>query len=132
MHSVTLGLRCLETETWVRTTGMIYSAESRNALGARRGFYTPEVSYAYSAGVRHVGNKLSNADLPVLSEAEVEDLLQDLPAGTVVDVFYDPEQPADAVLITGFPDTLWRIIVPALAFMLVGISMLIRTSGGRG
>ncbi len=41
-------------------------------------------------------------------------------------VFYDPEDPSDAVLVRGIPDTLWRMAVPAFAFLFFGISMLMR------
>tara|TARA_Y100001934_G_scaffold133058_1_gene161189 strand:- start:1280 stop:1432 length:153 start_codon:yes stop_codon:yes gene_type:complete len=41
-------------------------------------------------------------------------------------VFYDPEDPSDAVLVRGIPDTLWRMVVPAFAFLFFGISMLMR------
>ena len=78
-------------------------------------------------GGRREGSKLSNADLPAWSEHEANALVQGYPPGAVVNVFYDPDKPGEAVLMTDLPPTLWRIIVPSLAFMLVGISILLRT-----
>ena len=132
MHSVTLGFACMETRDWPRTTGMMYEATIHNALGPERGFFEPRLTYVYSVGARYEGHKISNADLPVWSRAEAQDFIAKRPAGKVVTVYYDPNDPADAVLLSGLPDTLWRMAVPAFAFLFFGISMLMRAGSPEG
>ena len=64
--------------------------------------YGFEARYAYAVGGRaYEGSRSSHGEWSSSNRGRVEDLARRFPVGATASVFYDPESPEDAVLITG-------------------------------
>lgn len=61
--------------------------------------YKPEVTFEYSVfGVKYVSNKVSFADYSTNATAHATRVTERYPEGKAVDVYYNPDNPEDAVL----------------------------------
>ena len=102
-----------ETESWTATSGRVLSStidEStrttrRNGRTETKTTYTPEVTYEYTVdGVRYEGDSIRADDHGGGSD-RAYDLAGRYPEGSETTVYYDPESPADAVLMRGYETT---------------------------
>ncbi len=88
------------TETWPSTQGTISATNIRryNDEGTIR--FAPEIDYAYTVAGKSYKSSGIRAEVFVsfLDEDEAKRFLRNYAAGTEVPVFYDPENPAKAVL----------------------------------
>lgn len=123
------------TETWPTATGVMTRVQLRDA-GVRGGYrrYEPDVAYVYQVnGQRFEGTKVRRQD-PYLREWQAKDWLKGLAVGQRRDVYYNPADPSDALLVPGaISGEAWLIplpIVPLIGGMAILI-WLIRTRGTR-
>lgn len=97
------------TLLWHTGTGKItrlHIAESRTEVhGVTKSSFTPQVEYTYSVGERtFTGTRLSFLTRTERYKADVDKFLQkhDITLGATRNVFYDPQRPAQSVLVRGF------------------------------
>ncbi|WNG62157.1 DUF3592 domain-containing protein [Archangium gephyra] len=97
--------------------------------------YGFEARYAYSVGGQaYEGSRSSHGEWSSSNRGRVEDLARRFPVGASVPVFYDPESPGDAVLITGVDGMylfLLLFMTPFNMVMLMGVRHVLR-SGEEG
>lgn len=128
LHTISVGIRAAETANWPHTSGIVYASSVVHHFGSLSGdgFLQPHVEFAYAAGGRHFSSQVTPGDLPLWSAEEAADFVAEHAPGAVVRVYYNPDDHADAVLLTGIQSSLWKLGVPAAAFFLMGLSILIR------
>lgn len=102
-----------ETESWTATTGRVISStvdldtrtERRNGRTTTKKTYTPIVTYEYTVdGVRYEGDSI-RADDHGGGQDRAYDIAGSYPEGSETTVYYDPNSPADAVLMRGYEST---------------------------
>ena len=102
-----------ETESWTETSGRVLSStidEStrttrRNGRTETTTTYTPKVTYEYTVdGVSYVGDDI-RADDHGGNYSRASDIVGQYPTGLETTVYYDPDQPKDAVLKRGAEST---------------------------
>ncbi len=101
------------TAGWPTTSGIVTRAEVREVTKSR---YATEVTYIYQVDGRdYVGTRIRAADphhrLPA-ARAEIEGLA----VGQAREVFYNPADPAEALLVPGASGEAWLLILPAASF----------------
>jgi hypothetical protein len=93
------------TSTWPRTTGAVERSELTEEWHAKGGrTYTPHVIYRYQIdGIVYRGHVIQTGSEGLSYARDIADgIVARYGTGRVVDVFYDPSDPADAVLERGF------------------------------
>ena len=84
------------------TQGTIASSAVTTRDGDDGETYLPEVAYTYTVGLTtYRSTKYGYSLLSTSDQGYAYAIVAALPSGTKVDVFYNPEDPADAVLSTG-------------------------------
>jgi hypothetical protein len=121
---------------WPQTEGIIISAQVKSARVRRRrgsggGYrmatqYKPQIIYRYLAnGVTHESQRLYLGDtIGYSGTGPVEKILTHYPLGTLVTVYYNPDNPAEATLS---PKTGWATTISWLmsAFLFLMTAMVI-------
>jgi hypothetical protein len=90
-------------QEWPRTSGQITESGVSGEWSGRGGRYLwtekPRVTYRYVVdGREHVGHQMGPTEINTGSKRAAEKKIEPFPVGKEVDVHYDPENPADAVL----------------------------------
>ncbi len=95
-----------QSARWAVTTGTITHAALREEKHTpdddSAPFYTyhPEIRYTYIAeGKTHEGSRVQFGGFPDFTQAEAQEILAQYPVGAQVTVYYDPDQPTNAVLV---------------------------------
>lgn len=128
--------RAWAARNWPQTEGLIISAQVKSArVRVRRGSgggyrmatrYKPQVIYRYLAnGVTHESQRLYLGDtIGYSGPGPVEKTLTHYPLGTLVTVYYNPDNPAEATLS---PKTGWATTISWLmsAFLFLMTAMVI-------
>jgi hypothetical protein len=113
---------------WQTTDGTVlhsrvFDASIQNSEGVQPRFI-PEVTFEYTVdGQRWTSNRLSNLYDHYQLPTTVEKIIQHYPAGTSVNVRYDPQNPSNAILTYQSPAK-----QPTYLFILFGWALIL-TSG---
>lgn len=95
----------IETESWPAISGnMQFAKILQKASGDNTDevLYYPEVGYVYTVdNVRYQGTQLFAYQYTTTNKEILEDILSPFQNTSIINVFYDVENPANAVLITG-------------------------------
>lgn len=112
-----------DTHSWQEAKGIIY--QSKMLEQTRRGdevLYAHELSYRYQLpDGTYFGNRVHRTDLPLASENHIQALVEQFPVGAIKPVYFNPEDPKEAVLIKGISIQLLVAFVFALACFGVGL-----------
>ncbi len=119
---------------WLRSRfrvaiGEIESSRIDTSLRSRSGekLYGVQIRYRYDvADRRYTGTAITPGYRYSRDEAEQQELLSRYPVGKRVAVYYNPENPSEAYLQYGLPRLLIALLVLALLFLLVVITLLLR------
>jgi hypothetical protein len=131
IHALILGL---QTQTWPSAEGVILQSSAEHGSSARTSSeYYLNVQYRYSVGDQsYTGDNVTPGVSATLSEAEANDLISGrYAAGRPVPVYYDPQNPANAVLQPGIAGDAWLMIVVSVICAAGGGFLLRVTSRGR-
>ncbi len=116
----------LKSRNWPYVTGQVinsYVGESSDDDGTT---YSAEIQYTYVVSVRqYTGTRVSHGDISTSNSADAEKIIARYPEGQAVEVFYDPTDPQQSVLQTGFTTGLLLPLGLGTIFTLVGGFMLI-------
>lgn len=120
-----------ETRGWTRTHGRVVAAYVEEIPGpAEEGGtrYRPVVRYAYEArGHAYQSEQVSVGLSPVSTSTdrdEVRRSVEPFPAGRDVDVWFDPGDPRQAVLVRGVPQT--QVVAGVvIGIVLIGIGVFV-------
>ena len=112
IYGVVMRLKAERSAKWPYVMGNVSASEVR--VGQRvtspqdgvtvggKNTYTPQVAYSYSVGgTEHQAHTLSTLEEMYYQEADAARVVKRFPAGKRVRVYYDPANPADAVLVPG-------------------------------
>jgi uncharacterized protein DUF3592 len=102
----------VRSETWPTTTGQVLESALERVPGHGRvaPAYRAHFRYRYEVvGHTYVGDRTSFGRLSLgTGEGRAESLVRQYPAGTAVEVHYDPAQPNESVLQVGWT---WSAVV---------------------
>ncbi|MEO3388665.1 DUF3592 domain-containing protein [Mesorhizobium sp. CAU 1741] len=118
-------------EDWPATAGIVEQSGigSTSTGSGRLGVdwsYFPSIHYRYSVGGQtYLGNVVYRGKGPA-GEAAVRALVERYPAGASVNVFYDPRDPTQAVLLPEVQLKNYHAILAMTLGLVAGISCLLR------
>lgn len=125
--------RGYRSHSWASTSGVIVRSGVEWRTGEREDF-TPTVAYRYKVGnVEYESDKIGFGSRTTGRHHEAKAWVDRYQVGTTVPVFYDPTNPAEAVLERGVVRG-WGPLVLGSIFVAVGIffrAMLLRASSPR-
>ena len=119
-------------QSWPQTTALIYESYpaqiTTSPFDKNEGLYQLDVSYKYRVENRsYFGTKVFMTNIPLFSEPQVKSLQAHYDIGSIHDVFYDPDNPASAILVKSSSPALIFLLALTLLFLIIGF-LLIRTS----
>ena len=111
-------------QSWPKTKAIIYeSSMSLTSSTPSKHYYQIHIRYKYRIKNTHFSNKqLYIADVPLLNESEARELIEYYSIGSIHDVFFEPQNPNNAVLKTGVSNVLILLTAPTLLFLGIGLS----------
>ncbi len=119
-----------ESTRWPSTPGAIVSAEvqEQRPLQSHSGYqktdYLPVVKYSYTvSGTSHTGShRTFNDDVVVYGSTDkAEAAIEKYPVGKTVQVYFNPTNPADAVLEPGKAGPSWRSLTAGILCLVLTI-----------
>lgn len=94
--------RAKNSEQWPRVNGVITSSYLQVGYFKHRKGYLPEIRYRYQVGpTEYSGSRRSFDTAHLAAEGASEKVIDAYPVGKSVAVFYDPKNPASALLEPG-------------------------------
>jgi Protein of unknown function (DUF3592) len=115
---------------WKETAAIVGQAEERERTTANRGiqgsYYIPNVVYRYEVeGRKYTSSRLSLVNFTIGSKGELDGLLNGVRAGGSVTVYYDPNEPGQAVLRRpGYDGVIVVLFLGIGSLGLIGVSLL--------
>ncbi len=115
-----------DSTEWPTAEGVMVRADvdTRTSSGSRRSSstsYTPDVEYAYVVdGTEYTGSRYEFIERGEGRREVIEARLAKFPVGGKVAVRYDPDDPANSVLVPGVPSALGIMLFMGVAFVTVG------------
>lgn len=118
---------------WPATPGLITHSEmnrewKKDEQNLNEGdyMYSAEVRYNYSVGGKqYEGTRIEATQSSTSSESSVEETLQEYAMGNTVSVYYNPESPNKAMLITGASFGLKLLFKLPYVFGVFGVLMIL-------
>jgi hypothetical protein len=105
--------------------GTIRKAEVIQDTGPDSSGFFVSVLYDYSVdGAAHQGSKVGFRQRAYLRKKKAQEVVDRYQTNTAVAVFYDPEKPAEAVLVREYPDNVLLIVCGAGLLILVVVILL--------
>lgn len=125
LQSASAAQRWPQVRGVVTHSGIAMGSVSSGRLGSERTF-APDVRYTYAVGGRNYSAARVHRDKGPNSEAGVRALAAKYPVGAAVSVFYDPGNPADAVLETEIHGNTLQAVLAFGGGLAFGILCLLR------
>lgn len=117
------------SQAWPSTNGQITESRvahstSTDSEGDRSDSYSPSVRYSYQVmGQTYTGKNIGfGAQTSYNRPAKAEAALEQYPAGGVVTVYYNPEDPSDAVLARQAGGANLTLVI-GIVFLVIGLSL---------
>jgi len=129
-YAYTLYSKSRAAADWPTTTGRIVSSavdsyRSRSGSGSSSRtttMYRAEISFQYTVkGRSYVSDQVSFGDHSSSTSGGIREIVNRYPAASTATVYYDPADPATAILEPGKLGGLWIPFVVGGMFLLVGI-----------
>jgi hypothetical protein len=109
---------------WAKVDGKVVASNVNQFTGRSGRTYRPMVIYAYSIGpVRFMSSRIAFHPLASSSRSAATEFVERYPVGKTVQVFYDPQDPEQAVLEPG--SNPWVPIIAGGAFSMLAVWMRI-------
>ena len=113
------------SRSWMSTTGVIVRSVVAKGHG-EDATYTPVVVYRYKVGnIEHESNRIGVGIGSMGRHSEAKSWVDRYKAGVTVPVFYDPDNPAEAVLQRGIFEKTWVNL--GLGALSVAVGLFFRT-----
>lgn len=115
------------SQSWPTAQGAVVSSEvtahrSRSRKGRRRTTYGAEVRYEYTAnGVKYSSDKISFGEYRTHNSGPAQATVDRYPPGAEVVVYYNPDQPEEAVLEPGKMGGIMILFIVGGMFGVVGV-----------
>ncbi|MFZ5940222.1 MAG: DUF3592 domain-containing protein [Bacteroidota bacterium] len=117
--SLVTSLKAYETKTWPTAEGTIVRSEIK-ILNSTKGTdkYKPLISYSFRVGDALYSSSRYRASLGYGTREWAEEVLAGYPVDKKVTVYYSPENPTSAVLVTGLsPRNTGMLLISGLLFV---------------
>jgi hypothetical protein len=120
-------LRAKNSAQWPQAIGVITSSYLQVGYFKRRKSYLPEIRYRYQVGpTEYSGSRRSFNTVHLATQAASQRVIDAYPVGKTVAVFYDPKDPASALLEPGIAGDLTLLYKMDLFFIAAfGAALLI-------
>ncbi len=107
---------------WPTTEGEILETWVSERSDSENDEYVPAVRYRYTvAGQTYTGERLRAAPVSAGTRRGAEQMLAPYFKGAVVRVYYNPQNPAEAVLEPGVTRSFWLFLAGGAVWMLAGL-----------
>lgn len=115
---------------WPSVPGAVTISTIKSSRSSKGGTtYGADIHYTYAVSDnKYIGDKVTFGDISTSDSNDARQILNRYPVGKAVNVFYNPNNPAEAVLETGFTMGLLLPLGIGTIFTLVGGLMLINTA----
>lgn len=119
-----------KSQQWPQTEGKVTASEveirqETDTEGDMSTYYYPRIHYEYQVnGEKFLSSKYRLLDAS-MTKKNAQQLVESYSPGQTVVVYYDPNKPADAVLITGAPKFLYIFAVIGAILIVAGLLVLI-------
>lgn len=128
-------INAINTRSWNTTQGIVYASEIKFTtvnLGTQsNAFYHPEVTYRYQIeGIAYSGNNIYYSDQAFLSFEAARRFVDQFPTGRVTTVYYNPDSPAETVLVPGPSPVMWMLFGPVILLLVMGQRIVLRKRAG--
>ncbi|MBI3241398.1 MAG: DUF3592 domain-containing protein [Chloroflexi bacterium] len=128
------------SKSWPTTTGTVLSSsvELRRSRSGRSGYslsHYPVVVYDYEVrGQRYQGNRIGFSEIGTGWAGPAQQKIAGYPVGGAVRVFYNPQNPAEAVLEQSAPGNpfLWIIVIVLAASLIGTVCFVVAMTAGIG
>lgn len=127
MWGIASSRTALISARWPSVPGSV-TASSLDISSSSKGstIYNANIHYTYSVGAQnYTGTRVTFGDINTSNSSDAAQTVYRYRVGTVVNVFYNPNDPADAALETGFTVGLLLPLGIGALFTIVGGVMLI-------
>ena len=110
---------------WPSSSGRIEISRVEDHSSSDGTTYHAEVAYIFSVdGIQHRSNRVAYGDYGSSDPEHAQEIVNRYPAGSIVDVFYNPQKPSEAVLETGIKGQAYFLPSLGACFAIVGGLML--------
>jgi hypothetical protein len=107
------------------TMGVVVSSRVKSHSGSKSTTYSADIRYRYTvAGQEYTSSGYSFSEMSSSGGGYSRSLVDRHPPGKRVTVYYDPENPASAVLATEVPPMMWFLSLFLQPFILVGVGLV--------
>jgi hypothetical protein len=128
------------SKSWPTAAGTVLSAsvELRRSRSGQSGYslsHYPVVVYDYEVrGQRYQGNRIGFSEIGTGWAGPAQQQITRYPAGGAVQVYYNPQNPADAVLERSAPGNpfLWIIVIVLAASLIGTVCFVVAMAAGMG
>ena len=111
--------RMRASQDWLQTVGTIRKSAIVVHSDQESTGYAVSVEYEYTAnGATYTGRRIGFSTRQYARKKRAQAELQRYPPGSPVVVYFDPQKPADAVLVRSYPDSL---VLLGFGILLLGI-----------
>jgi len=117
---------------WPTVNGTVTSSRVQTTRRDGKNEYMPRVQYSYVVdGQSFSGTRITASDEYQKNRGSADDILGRYPSGTAVTVFYDPQDPARAVLEQGLPGNVKVLLGAGVACLALAVLIGISAAGGK-
>lgn len=128
-NAVSMRMKARKARLWPTTKANITSCEVkedilRSSTGSILNVYYVEISYDYTVnGVPLTGHRITLGS-PHYDYQSASSIHDRFAVGSEVDVYYDPKNPANSVLVP-YAKHAMRSLVPGIFFLAIGVAIII-------
>jgi hypothetical protein len=116
--------------SWPSIPGLVGHSDIHSHRGKKSTTYAPEVEYAYTVnGVQYVSKKITLINTSS-NYSNAEKVIEKYPRESLVTVYYNPMNPAEAVLELGISSGIYVVLGVGGFFALFGLLILIGSLAG--
>ncbi len=109
------------SRTWPMVKGRVLSSEVQSKSDSDGTTYGPDVVYEYTAaGAQHKGSRVHLMDGSSSDIGYAQKLVHRFPAGAEVEVYVNPADPYESVLVPGPGLGSWVLLIVGAMFTLIG------------
>lgn len=123
------------SESWPTASGLILNsdvAEARTRAGSAQRMYEARIIYEYEiGGQKYKGNQVTFADGSSSNRSDASKMVNQMPAGKTVPVYYNPADPYEACLIREVGKMPWLMMGGGLIGMVLSVKTLLFGSSVR-
>ncbi len=113
------------SKDWPFVEGKIVSSAVYKSYSNKKYMYEAKISFTYYLNnTPHTGNKVSFNDYKASYSSRAEDVVSRYPQGSVVRVYYNPQNPNESVLEPGLGFGSFFIVIVGVIFAFIGTTLL--------